>query len=91
METSDSDSHKSANSSDLIDANQSTTAGSDQHTAHEQLQKQKLNSLSDNFFERVKDYFQSDLELTVQDYALLESMNKATTQVHTAFVNSLKN
>jgi hypothetical protein len=81
METSDSDSHKSIGSSELGVDSSLNPSELDQDSTYEQQQKQRLERLSHAFLERSKDYLQADLELTLQDYSLLQSMNKATSEV----------
>lgn len=41
----------------------------------------KIKELNEVFFAKTKDYLQSELELTLDDYALLERMNLKTVEV----------
>lgn len=43
--------------------------------------EQRIQELNEVFFAKTKDYLQSELELTLDDYSLLEKMNLKTAEV----------
>lgn len=43
--------------------------------------EQRIQELNSVFFAKTKDYLQSELELTLDDYSLLEKMNLKTAEV----------
>lgn len=43
--------------------------------------ERRIHELNEVFFAKTKDYLQSELELTLDDYVLLEKMNLKTAEV----------
>lgn len=63
----------SANKSDQLETNKSN--------------EQRIHDLNEIFFAKTKDYLQSELELTLDDYSLLEKMNLKTAEVRISKFN----
>jgi hypothetical protein len=47
-----------------------------------------IKNLSDNLLEKTKDYLQSEMKCTIDNYRLLDSMNKVTIKVSKKYNNN---
>lgn len=50
-------------------------------SAQQASNERRIQELNEVFFAKTKDYLQSELELTLDDYSLLEKMNLKTAEV----------
>ena len=73
-----------ASNSTSMDQNLTTStdpvAGGDTGNVEQQGLDAKINSLSDNLFQKTANYVKAELEVTLDDYRLLEAMNKSAAE-----------